>query len=385
MKKKIILHISADYPDDIKSVGKTKAVFNLIENTDEFNHIVFSVNRQNNIFSFSHLKNRNIFSIKYGGLPFGIWLEFSMICLGKYIEELIKNLSLDFDIIHAHKLTYEGMAAEYLSHVFKKPFVCTLRGSTDLNVFKYKPLYRKKYTRIFENSMCIFTIAPWPIKILERKYHIFSEKKIKSLPNIVTDIKHNGHTDVGYSTRIVTAFRLDLYKIKNIERLILGFDQAAKILGDIHLDIIGHGRDESKKIILKIIQSCSSSSKIHLLKGMDNTQLCAKLKNYAAFVMPSFPETFGIVYLEALLAGIPIMCSKNSGIDGYFPQKGYAIKVSHNSIDEIKHAIITLFTNQLNLKDQIDEDYKTGYFNNFDKSQIINKYIKTINFCINNQ
>ena len=35
------------------------------------------------------------------------------------------------------------------------------------------------------------------------------------------------------------------------------------------------------------------------------------------FVMPSKNETFGLVYIEALLQGLPILYAKNEGIEGF--------------------------------------------------------------------
>ena len=64
-------------------------------------------------------------------------------------------------------------------------------------------------------------------------------------------------------------------------------------------------------------------------------------KSAHIFVMPSLTETFGIVFIEALSQGLPLIYTKGQGIDGYFPQGfvGYAynpldvvnglLKVSH--------------------------------------------------------
>ncbi len=42
------------------------------------------------------------------------------------------------------------------------------------------------------------------------------------------------------------------------------------------------------------------------------------MERYGAMVLPSFPESFGLVYLEALAAGIPVMSSRGYALDGFF-------------------------------------------------------------------
>src|SRR5690606_40262221 len=39
------------------------------------------------------------------------------------------------------------------------------------------------------------------------------------------------------------------------------------------------------------------------------------------FAMPSSGETFGLVYVEAMLQGLPILFTKGEGIDGFYTEK----------------------------------------------------------------
>lgn len=48
------------------------------------------------------------------------------------------------------------------------------------------------------------------------------------------------------------------------------------------------------------------------------------------FVMPSFTETFGLTYIEAMSQGLPVIYTQGEGIDGYFPdgEIGYGVDPS---------------------------------------------------------
>ena len=43
--------------------------------------------------------------------------------------------------------------------------------------------------------------------------------------------------------------------------------------------------------------------------------------------MPSFRETFGLTYIEALSQGVPVVHSRGQGIDGYFAPRTVAAAV----------------------------------------------------------
>jgi glycosyltransferase involved in cell wall biosynthesis len=57
------------------------------------------------------------------------------------------------------------------------------------------------------------------------------------------------------------------------------------------------------------------------------------------FVMPSFKETFGVVYLEALSQGLPILHSIGQGVDGFFDDSRVSEAVDPGSIADIARGI----------------------------------------------
>ena len=63
--------------------------------------------------------------------------------------------------------------------------------------------------------------------------------------------------------------------------------------------------------------------------------VCRELANYDIFILPSYYETFGRVYFEAMAAGIPVICAKNSGIYGYFKESVEGFSVDHKDINDI--------------------------------------------------
>ncbi len=374
-----ILHITSDFPDLI-SRDKPMAVHNLVHSCKQFNHTVFSLNRSTLPLRPRFLTLEPGYAVQYWGLPWGIGLKNFQHTLARSILTRIERDHIRFDVIHAHKLTFEGVTAFYLSDKLKKPFVCSIRGSTDIRTMKYKPLYRQFYLEILRKSSILFFVSPWVRKVIQKRYSI-SVLSDAILPNIVSEAALESAIEQGqlrHSNRFVSIFRLDSYKGKNIEKLIRAFDLAIDHLGDLHLDIFGGGTDKSICRMKKIIRSAKHPSRIHMLGKLSNAEVCKLLPHYAALLLPSYPETFGMVYIEALFAGIPFMHAKETGIDGYFLGRPFCVGVNHKSIIEILLSIKDLWRNQITYKEQIIEFKRSGAMDIFSSETIITDYVRRI-------
>ena len=85
---------------------------------------------------------------------------------------------------------------------------------------------------------------------------------------------------------------------------------------------------------------------MRVIGRLDHEDLVRRLPTYAGMVLVSRNETFGMSYVEALLAGVPIVYSKGTGIDGYVDGIEAAVGVSPRSVEDIRDGLIALLKNQ---------------------------------------
>jgi glycosyltransferase involved in cell wall biosynthesis len=376
-----ILHITSDFPD-IFNPHKTKAVLNIINNADSIKHVIISLNRCPFSINTKIIKDYNLYAVKYWGLPHGILLSFFLNRLSRRLKNLIDEENINFDYIHAHKLTFEGIVGQNLSKFYNSPLLCTIRGNTDIKVMKYKPLSRALYKNILENSYKIIYISPWPKRIIQDFLNLDKEKNSTLIPNIVNFVNDNiankKNISISFSNKFCSVFHLKYYKIKNIKRLIQAFDIARKKYPNLELEIIGSGTENEYNFIRKLIRKSDSSKYIKMLGFIDNIQIIKSFCNYAGMLLPSYPETFGMVYLEAILSGVPVLHSRNTGIDGYFVDVNFAVAVNHKSLNDIASGIIKLLENQIEYKEEIIKFNKLGKDKFFKKESIISRYSEII-------
>ncbi|MFR3684321.1 MAG: glycosyltransferase, partial [Enterococcus sp.] len=109
---------------------------------------------------------------------------------------------------------------------------------------------------------------------------------------------------------------------KHIDIVIQAVCEARKKFPDISLDIYGQGGEDNK--LRKLIKELDAESYI-TLKGHSN-QIDQVYPEYDAFISGSYSEGFGLTYIEALDAGLPIVTFKarfgaveliQNGINGY--------------------------------------------------------------------
>jgi|SRR5690625_3931162 len=303
--------------------GVSAVYENLFSEIDELNHsqivyVPYRKIKRNKKIDFSSPESKIIWR--------PILNEFSrytyLLKIRKIFNDVKKSVNIDnFDIIHAHSWYTDGGVAYKLYNTYNIPYVVTIR-STDLNTFaKYfyhtRPLARK----ILQNaSKIIFVSAVYKKRTFQlpflRKLANQLESKSIVLPNGIDSywINHTKNRKIQASEIIKLIYVGNFLKRKNVLRLIEAVNLLKSKGKDIKLDIVGGGR-QYNDALLEVIEKNPNVNFIG--KIMDKSILSKKLQQNDIFVMPSYNETFGLVYIEALSQGIPVVYSKNEGIDGF--------------------------------------------------------------------
>lgn len=267
----------------------------------------------------------------------------------KVKNDVIKSIDVhQYKIVHAHTWYSDGAVAYELNKTFGIPYIVTIRG-TDYNVFFKHMLHLRHYgLRILQGASKIIFISP----SYQRKLHkssfflkrstILDERSVV-IPNGIHDYWLNNPEEKKQSLEIPLKL---LYvgrftKGKNTERLIKSVDELISRGIECRLSLVGGGGTEHQKI-MKMIKSKSHIR--YFGKVADKNQLKDIFRQNDIFVMPSRFETFGLVYIEAISQGIPVVFTARQAIDGlYDPAIGEAVR--WNDVNDIAGGIEKIYRN----------------------------------------
>jgi glycosyltransferase involved in cell wall biosynthesis len=370
-----ILHLGWDIPD-VFNQKKTKAVLNLIKETENnFYNKIFSFNRTKNIFHYSTKSNEpHHTAIKYFGFPLGIF----HICTLKYLYRRICDKIVDLDLVHGHKVTFEGVLC-FLSYEKNRiPYVLTLRGDTDFKIMFWLPLCRFIFKKVIESSEIIFCLNPWSAEKLKRLSWV-KPKKIVILPNICyvekfMEIPFEEVEKIDPNLSLVTTFHLDSYKRKRFKMLLR---LLRRLSIPFSLRVVGSGSTRSEYAIKNMIQKFTLDEKVELVGFKSHEEIKRLYKECDLFILPSKRETFGMVFLEALACGLPVLQSEGVGLDGYFP--GQSFYMTARCEEEFVVKIYEFYNSRHEVKANLRKFLEKNKLEQFSTASIKERYVTEIN------
>jgi glycosyltransferase involved in cell wall biosynthesis len=368
----MILHISADYPDPI-APAKTRAVQNLLAATNEIPHAVYSINRVNWPSGVSAVPfAEGCTALSYGAPPYGIGLTHYLQPVIRWIVQDVKRLRLKPLLIHAHKFTVEGLIAAELARVLNCRFIASLWGDTDTKIFEAKPGLRRRYRAIAAQAAMLLPAAPWTAHYFAGALAL-PQTRMKVLP-VMTAGDVVLPPEMRHAPQLVSVFSLDAWHRKGLDILAKAMALVAQDIPDVTLDLYGSGHSRSRAAAENVLRKAGATDLIRLKGPLPHSDVQQVMNRYAAFAMAPRRETYGMVHVEALLAGLPILWSKGRGIDGLLPQPLPGYRADPSSARDVAAGIRHLIAGEAALKQGIRSLQAHGGLDHLRRAAIADRY-----------
>jgi len=239
----------------------------------------------------------------------------------KKLKRIIKDH--DIDIVHAHTIKSEAGIAHQLYKRFKIPYVITTRELGTVEVDRSIKKYISNAKAIISQGYLQKTMAD---QLHENSY---------LLPHGVDSrflTKEKIYSRDTAPLRIVTLSRLLVWK--NIDKVLLALE---KIQHGFIFDIYGDGPAEEG--LKDLLSKLTIQPYVNFKGYIPYEEVPDMLVNYDLFILPSYKEKFGRVYIEAMACGLPVIGAKTCGMDGYIQEGVHGFTVNHKDVDEISNVI----------------------------------------------
>lgn len=244
----------------------------------------------------------------------------------------------DIDLIHTSNQCVCGAVALKFKIEFNIPYITAIRATDE---YYYKKIFwrRAYFNRILnEASQIIFISKAYKEKYLKKVSptdYLENVKKSLIIQNGIDDIFLNDRKFNEKTCAINIVYYGHFIPRKNLESLIYAVEMLRQKGYLLTLTAIGQKKDDTSSYNQLISKLASERSWISLQERKEIKEICDILAKFDLFAMVSRSETFGLVYIEALSQGLPILYTKDIGIDGYFPDGLIGKSCSSDSIEDI--------------------------------------------------
>ena len=368
-----ILMLSWEYPPRIVG-GIARVVHDLSKRLIRDGHDVTVVTyREGNLPYYENDKGVEVYRIdNYMISPnnFIDWImqmNFNMIAK---VNELLSK-GLKFDVIHAHDWLV-AYAAKTLKNSYDIPLVATIHATESgrnkgIHDDTQRYINDTEWMLTYESSEVIVN-SNYMKNELQRLFGLPYEK-INVVPNGININSFNGiERDYNFRRQYaadnekIILFMGRLVYEKGIQHLIDAMPKILSNYNDVKLIVAGKGGmlDELKAKV----DFLGLSQKVYFTGYLNSKQVPKMYKCADISVFPSTYEPFGIVALEAMLAGVPTVVSDTGGLNEIIDHGVNGMKSYTGNANSLADSILTLlFDQQLcseitkNAKQKVKNEY----------------------------
>ena len=244
-----------------------------------------------------------------------------------------------FDIVHAHMLPRDGHAGMLVAKALGVPFALTVHGTDIFHYFipgktpwaRNQMIAREADALMAVSSLLMSRVAPYR-----------GEGKISRIvPNgvdlsLVPDVIQNvPRTVISVGT---------LKARKCMDRTLEAFARLADEYPDAKLTIVGIGEMEAQ--LKARIAELNLCDRVEMTGGLPHEQVLERMEQSDLFVLPSWGEGYGIVYIEAMAAGCISVGAVGEGIEDTITDGENGFLVPAGDIDAIERVMRSVFQNR---------------------------------------
>ncbi len=259
----------------------------------------------------------------------------------KIVDRKIERDNIRFDLIHSHFLWSAGYVGAKLKEKYNIPFVVTAHGYDIYDLPFRDNEWKEKIRYVLDSADCIITVSDSNLKCIRE---LNAKTPVQVMPNgfrrdlfYPQDSKEcRKKLNLPLDRMILLSVGCVYDEVKGGKYLIEAIREIVKYRKEILCIIIGSGALKNK--LQKQIEKAGLKNYIILVGGQPHNEISIWMNACDVFVLPSLRESFGVVQIEAMACGKPIVATYNGGSEeiiisddyGYLCEPANSKKLAEN-------------------------------------------------------
>jgi glycosyltransferase involved in cell wall biosynthesis len=229
----------------------------------------------------------------------------------KLIERLWRNRK--FDLIHAHFTYPDGVVAAHLGQRYGVPVVIT--EHVPWEVWDNYPRVRKQAIWALEKSACHISVSQQARKSVER--YTGPRQNVVTIPNGVDGSVFRLRADERRRVRNRILFVGAVRPVKGVDILLRAMRVLRDRLRELNLVLAGEpfyrGYEKEEQRLRQMTKDLQLEDRVQFIGRQSPRELASQMAESAVLVLPSRAESFGMVLIEALACGTPVVSTFSGG------------------------------------------------------------------------
>jgi len=244
----------------------------------------------------------------------------------------------DFDVVHAHQALPNGAVAARVARDLGLPYVVTVHGADVNQWLPAGGATGARAAEVLRGAGAVVAVSG----VVARRLGAYVP-----LDNVRV-VQNGGPGDAPPAAPadylpglplVLCAGRL--IPGKGLEPVIRALSKLPADLGEVHCAIAGDG--PLRRSLETLAAELGLKERVHFLGWLDHDRLLAMMARADVFALPSAPEGFGLVHLEAMSQGTPVVACRDQGPADFIEDGVSGLLVADDDLDALTEALRALF------------------------------------------
>ncbi len=263
-------------------------------------------------------------------------------CVQAVTRELGRDALKSFDLIHAQSTWPTGLAAAPLAKELGLPFLVTLHIQDEPAL--YLGSGRELYDEMLMQASALVAVGSPLARFIQNRKSDAVTAPLTIIPNgvdleAIEKAVAQPRDTRGNTIQIVSVG--NLWKIKGIDVVLAALKELDKQgISNWHYTIVGDGPERAS--LETLAGEYGLGARVVFTGALPHDQALSHIAASNIFVLPSWNEAFGVVYLEAMACGKPVIGCRGQGAEDIIVDGETGLLVEPRDVSSLVGALMQL-------------------------------------------